>query len=215
MTWSRHRLRERRTGAAGWRSAEFVALDLETSGLDSGVDEILAYGFVVLREARLVASTATEGLVRPTRPVAAQSTKIHCLRTADVSAAPPLAAALDVMAAALQGRVMVAHASWVETGFLRRAFGALGLDFDPPVVDTASLARDLGWAPPVQEGEPSLEWLCRTRDLPLHTPHTALGDAMSTAGLFLAECALLEAGGSSPGLSLDRLLATSRRRSRR
>ena len=207
MTWLTRRPRQRQ----GWRTAEFVALDLETSGLDHHVDDVLAYGLVVLRSARLIGSTASEGLVLPTRPVAPASTKIHSLRTADLGTAPPLEAAVATIAAALEGRVLVAHASWVETGFLRRAFGAVGLGFDPPVVDTAALARALGWAPSGRRAEPSLEWLCVSHRLPLHTPHTALGDAMSTAGLFLAECAHLEADRTAPGLSLSRLLTTSRR----
>lgn len=205
------RREERRASATPWRAVEYVVIDLETTGLDPRRDEILSFGHVTVRDARVLGGTADEGFVRPRREIPAASIKIHAMRRDDLRAAPSLEHAVTALTAALHGRVLVAHASWIERAFLTRAFARYRCRLESPVVDTAALARALGWAPQHADREPSLEWLCASRDLPVHTPHQALGDAMSTAGLFLAQCAHLSAGaGPEPSLTLGDLLRLTR-----
>lgn len=59
--------------------------------------------------------------------------------------------------------------------------------------------------------EPSIEYLTGRLELPVHTPHHALGDALSTAQLFLVLAARL--GGET--LTARDLLALSRANTRR
>jgi DNA polymerase-3 subunit epsilon len=170
-----------------WRDAEYCVVDLEATGLDLQRDDIVSYGAVLVLGGRIVANSAVYGLVRPTRPVSEAATTVHALTAAELAGAPALAACADVLAGLLDGRVLVAHAAWVERAFLTRALRERDLRLDGPVVDTASLARELGLAPSGQDdAEPGLERLARSLGLPVHTPHHALGDAMTTAGLFLA-----------------------------
>jgi DNA polymerase-3 subunit epsilon len=60
------------------------------------------------------------------------------------------------------------------------------------VVDTAALAREAMVVPDRLEGEPALESLAETLGMPVHTPHHALGDALTTANVFLALTSRLE-----------------------
>lgn len=175
-----------------WREAELAVVDLELTGLDLKRDEIVSYGGVVVRSGRVVASTVVYGLVRPRIPVTAESIAIHALRPADLEDAPGLDACVEALADLLTGRVLVAHAAWVERAFIGRAFAESGLRLDGPVVDTAALARELGLAPRGAETEPSLEGLASGIGLPLHTTHHAAGDALTTAGLFLALASRLD-----------------------
>lgn len=188
--------------ALPWRDAELAVVDLELTGLDPRRDEIVSYGGVVVRGGRVVASSVLYGLVRPQRPVSAESIAVHALRPQDLQDAPGLGPCVDALAEFLTGRVLVAHAAWVERAFLGRAFAGFGITLDGPVIDTAALAREAGVAPAGAGTEPSLEGLAAGLGVPVHTTHHAAGDALTTAGLLLALIARLERRGPQTVRSL-------------
>lgn len=197
------------TGArASWRSARFAIVDLETTGLDPRRDEVLSFAMVPIERGRIVAGGTVTGLVRPANAPPASSIEIHGLRAADLAAAPPAPEALAPLAAALRGRVAVAHAAWVERDFLRPR---LGSSLPRRFVDTAVLWRALCIAR--GEGDPgwcSLSALAAALELPAHRPHVAEGDALTTAQAFLALATHLE----SRGRGSVRALTGARRRVR-
>jgi DNA polymerase-3 subunit epsilon len=85
------------------------------------------------------------------------------------------------------------------------------------VVATAALLRAarLAGADPAAErtGEPALEEVARRLGLPVHTPHHALGDAFTTAQVFLVAATRLErppAGRPRRPLTVRQLAALSR-----
>jgi DNA polymerase-3 subunit epsilon len=45
-----------------WREAEFCVVDLETTGLDLGRDDIVAYGAAILAQARIPCGRLAYGL---------------------------------------------------------------------------------------------------------------------------------------------------------
>ena len=107
---------------------------------------------------------------------------------------------------------MVAHAAWVENAFLKEHLERMNLDFSKSLIDTAGLARTCDVVEIDLDHEPSLEFLARTLNLPVYSPHHALGDALTTAVIFLAlaselERRRLEKGGSI--LTLRELLKIS------
>jgi DNA polymerase-3 subunit epsilon len=109
------------------------------------------------------------------------------MRAEDLAGAPPLTEVVPRIVDLLTGRVLVAHAAWVERAFLRRALPLVGARLDGPVVCTAALARELHVVRGGEDGgEPRLEGLAGALGLPVHTPHHALGDALTTANVFLA-----------------------------
>jgi DNA polymerase-3 subunit epsilon len=195
----------------GWRQAEFVVLDFETTGLDLRRDEIVSYGAVLVRAGRVAVDSRVYGLVRPTRTISRAAAAVHGLVAADLRQAPGLDEAAEVLADLLTDRVLVAHAAWIEFAFLRRALGSQGIRLDGPVVDTAALSRAVGLTAPGTESEPRLESLAAGLGLPVHTPHHALGDALTTAGVFLALATRLDRGQAQTVRSLQSL---SRRHAR-
>jgi DNA polymerase-3 subunit epsilon len=177
-----------------WREAEFCVVDLEATGLDLRRDDIVSYGAVIVRSGRIVARSCLYGLVKPTQPVSEGALTVHALTAGELVDAPPLSECADALAEMMCGRALVAHAAWVERAFLNRAFATRDLRLDGPIVDTAALARETGMAPSgSDESEPSLERLALSLGLPVHTPHHALGDALTTAGVLLALVTRLEA----------------------
>jgi DNA polymerase-3 subunit epsilon len=177
--------------ARPWREIEYVVVDLETTGLDLAQDSIASYGAVLIRDGRIVVSENTYGLVCPICEITAASIAVHTLRRADVADAPPLSEAVSILDALLRDRVLVAHAAWIEQAFLSRAFAAHGVKLRAPIIDTAALARAEGTVPTATRREPDLEWLTGKLGLPAVTPHHALGDAITTAQVFLALTARL------------------------
>ncbi|MFN3597962.1 MAG: 3'-5' exonuclease [Rubricoccaceae bacterium] len=183
---------------ADWRAAELLALDLETTGLDPARDAILAVGFVVVRGGAVALGTARRLLLRPEQAVA-QSAAVHGITDSAAARGLPLANALPVILEALAGRVLLGHHVPFDAGFLgaacRRLYGA-GL----PVlsVDTLALEARRHSARPLPEGALRLG-ACRARyGLPRAPAHDALGDALATAELFLAQAAHLARGERLP-----------------
>ena len=183
-------------GRTTWRRARFIVVDVETTGLDPRRDEIVSYAALPVEQGRVLAGAAVRSLVRPHTPPSPSSIEIHGLRAADLAAASPVAEALAPLAAAMKGRIPVAHAAWVERAFLRAPLRAVGSRMPRRVVDTALLWRllsvlrgdgDPGWC--------ALSTVAAELDLPAHRPHVAEGDALTTAQAFLALATHLETMG--------------------
>jgi DNA polymerase-3 subunit epsilon len=177
-----------------WREAEFCVLDLETTGLDLNRDDIVSFGAAFVGGGRIPCGRVVYREIRPGRPVSVESLTVHGLRAADLADAPPLDDVLDDLIELLSGRILVAHAAWVERAFLDRALRPRGLRTARSVVDTAALLRACRLAESDSGTEPNLEVAARRLNLPVYSPHHALGDAFTTAQLFLALATRLERG---------------------
>lgn len=196
-----------------WRYVDYCSLDLETTGLDLRRDSILSYGAVTVRDGRIRGSSAVYALARPECRVSPASTAVHTLREVDCASAPSDRETAKSLRAVLDGKVLVAHAAWIETSFLKRYLAKDGCRPGPLVLDTAALARAAGVAASSGNTEPSLEWLAAKMGLPVHTPHHALGDAMTTATVFVALVSALSR--TAPQLTAGELLRLSRQHSLR
>jgi DNA polymerase III subunit epsilon len=190
-----------------WPDAEYCVVDLETTGLDLRRDDIVSYGAVLIRGGRVLVGTASYGLVRPDRPVSPASIAVHGLRSSDLADAMSPDQAADHLLTLTTGRLLVAHAAWIETAFLSRAFRRRGRRLTSPVVDTLALARAAGHPVTATQRDPSLESLARRLNLPVHTPHHALGDALTTAQVLIVLASRL---GTGPPVTARALVRLSR-----
>lgn len=177
---------------------EFLAIDLETTGLDPAHDDILSIGVLTVRNLAVLPGTARYWLVRPRRPMDAQTAAIHGITDTEAARGRPLADVLAELLAELAGRVLLAHNTRVETGFLSRATQALyGAPLILPVVDTMSLEQRKAARRTYAQTDGGLR-LANLRDryhLPRYRPHHALVDAQACAEVFLAQVAEDGAGG--------------------
>ena len=190
-----------------WDAARYVVVDLETSGLGDK-DVILSFGAVHIDAGRVVGRSTVYGLVRPEpeAEVSPLSVTVHSIRPVDLRDAPSMPGALDPLLQAMTGRVLVAHAAWVERAFLTRALRGRGAGLDVPVIDTAALAwPHLGLVADPHRA-PGLEPLAQRMHLPVHAPHNALGDALATAQVFLV---LASHWAPAPGASVRDLVRAS------
>ncbi len=177
-----------------WRTDTFVVIDLETTGLDPRHDHIVSYGAVPVRAGRVKTSESVYGLVTVPCDVPASSIKFHGLRRQDLDGAPPLADCVATLDRLIGDHPVVAHCAWIERAFLRKAFRRSYLPFTSAMVDTAVLARHIIDVELDRDQSVSLEYAATALGLPVHSPHHALGDAVTTAGLFVALAGHLERG---------------------
>ncbi len=181
-------------GSTPWRLARYCAVDLELTGLDPRRDEIVSFGAVPVEDGRVRLGGAVSGAVRPERHIDEATVRVHGLRAEDLVTAPAAAEALEPLLALLGGAVAVAHFAEVERGFLRRALRRMGLRLRSPLIDTAVLgALWLSERDGVPPRRPPLGQLAEALGLPVHRPHEALGDALTTAQVFLALATHLDA----------------------
>ena len=177
---------------SSWRQMAYCAIDLETTGLELKTDEIISIGAVQIRDTRINSAENYYQEVRPEHMPSPSSILIHGIRAVDLESAPPIGQVFPEFAEQLKGRVVIAHAAWVESAFLEHHLEAVNLDITNRLIDTASLARVSGAVEVDLEHEPSLEHLARSLKLPAYSPHHALGDALTTAIVFLALATELE-----------------------
>jgi DNA polymerase-3 subunit epsilon len=190
-----------------WRGVEFLALDLETTGLDQRRDAVLSVGHVTLSGGRIELASATHCLVRIAGSIPEASAVIHQITDDQAAQGGDLETVLADLLGTLAGRVLIAHHARVETEFIgaacRRAYG-VGLVV--PVVDTQRLAqrwferRQIGY----KGSDLRLHALGERYNLPRYAAHNALYDALAAAELFLAQADSLGNGRSLP---LGRLLS--------
>jgi DNA polymerase III subunit epsilon len=175
--------------ATAWQHASFSVVDLETTGLNPASDEIISFATVTVADGRIRLDDARYELVRPNHMPDWDTIRIHGLREADLEEARPLDEMLDELVEALAGRVLVAHVAAVERGFLGAALSTVGEKLRNPIVDTAALdqeLRRLRGRPAASSDPVGLSEMARALGLPVHRPHEADGDALTTAQAFIA-----------------------------
>jgi DNA polymerase-3 subunit epsilon/ATP-dependent DNA helicase DinG len=154
----------------------YVALDLETTGLDAKRDAIIEIGAVRIQGDRILDRFVT--FINPHRAIPLRVQQITNIRSSDVADAPTLEVVIPELRAFVGNDVaaLVAHNAAFDMGFLQAA----GVDFHRPVLDTFELATIL--LPGLSSY--SLGELCRTLAITLTDAHRALDDAVATAQLF-------------------------------
>ncbi len=194
------------TADTPWREACYAVVDLELTGLDPRRDEIISFASVPVMEGRVVAREARALTIRPQQMPQPETIRIHGLRPVDLAEAPALAEVLDSILEALTGSVLVAHVAWVEREFLDAAFKDMGVRVSEPVLDTAVLAHHVLSRPGDFVPERvALSVAARKLGMPVHRPHVAEGDALTTAQLFLALASHLQRSAPQTVGSLARL----------
>ena len=155
---------------------EYVALDLETTGLDPTHDRVIEVGAVAFTPEQVLGRL--EQLVDPGRSVPEAVLRLTRIDPAQLRGAGPAAPVLAALADLLRGREPVGHGASLDIDFLVAA----GLWPDgTEILDTLHLARIL------LPGSPShsLPALALELGLEQPRPHRALDDADATRQLLL------------------------------
>lgn len=191
-----------------YRELTYLAIDMETTGLDPKQDHILSMGTVEIRRNVIDLSTAQHVIVSSRQPLPEKSVALHRLTDDVVARGEPIAQVLTNFLNGLAGKILLAHHAAIEVGFLCHACQRIfGNTLVVPVVDTLLLAQQQISRRNVivSAGALRLAALREHYHLPRYTAHNALSDAIAAAELFLAQAA--ERCGNQAHLPLRSLLA--------
>jgi DNA polymerase III epsilon subunit-like protein len=153
----------------------FVAIDLETTGLNVRRDAVVSLAAVPFERGR--ARDAFVALVNPGCPIPRQSTAIHGIDDEAVASAPPIADVLPLFDAVCASRVVVGHDVAFDLAILARVRSAA---IARPAFDTRRLVRALGF------NDTRLEGVARHLKVSIDGRHTAEGDARMAGEVLLA-----------------------------
>jgi len=163
------------------RTAEFLAVDVETNGCAGDECELTEVGAVLVGGGEL--HDRFESLVAVHRPLSRGIERLTGITQSTVSVAEPPEVVLPRLAERLRGRVLVAHSAAFDRRVLRAAFARAGLAWpDPPALCTVALARR--FAPLVRQRR--LPALADALGIEVSGHHRALPDAEACAQIFCA-----------------------------
>jgi DNA polymerase-3 subunit epsilon len=170
-----------------------LALDLEMTGLDPLVDQIISIGIVPVIDGKIVLAQAQHKLLKIEGSVG-QSAVIHGVLDNHLEQALSIEEAMQWLLAQATGKIIVAHHSPLDLSFIQQA---LNKCFNEKsrlfAIDTLQIEhkRLLRKQQMIKHGELRLG-ACRARySLPVYNAHNALIDALACAELLLAQIAAI------------------------
>jgi len=176
----------RATRDVGIREALFSVIDLETTGLDSKKDEIIALAIIPMKGLEVDIGGAYYSLIRP-KSLNVESIAVHGLGPESFKkGARELEEVAKEALPLLSNRILVGHSVNFDYKFLERSFSSIGVELKSERVDIALLElviRKLtGKA--VNFNELSLESLAKNYGIKIAYRHNALADAFFAAYVF-------------------------------
>jgi len=172
---------------------EWVALDCETTGLDTKSDDIIAIGAVRICGNRVMTSERLELLVRPDKQrISADSVRVHRLREQDVAHGVSADEAMVQLMRFIGSRPLVGYYLEFDVAMINRVlFPILGMGLPQEKIEVSGLYYDYKYQqlPSSARDHPAIDLrfdtLMRDLDLPLWPAHDALNDAVMAALAFV------------------------------
>ena len=151
--------------------AEFIAFDVETTGLSAAADRLTEIGAVRFTGGKVLETFST--FVDPGMHIPANITELTGIKDSDVAGAPGEAEAMRAFLDFCGGRPIIAHNAAFDTGFMAAACERHGIEFSPVVIDTLILAQRL--LPELRRHK--LDIVSKHLGLPEFNHHRAFDDA--------------------------------------
>lgn len=158
---------------------DIVVFDIETTGLSYVNDRIIEIGAVKISNRKIVDKFLT--FVNPEMHIPEESTNISGINDSMVRGAPKIETAIKDFYDFCGQSIISAHNAEFDMAFVKKALRDLGIEFEPPVLDTLSLSRliltDIKTHP--------LNLVCKRLGVNLSNHHRADADATATANVLL------------------------------
>ena len=158
---------------------EYVAFDLETTGLSSLHDTIIEIGAAIMKGNEVLSTFQT--FVDPHRPLQPKIVDLTGINDQMLAGQPDISDALPKFLEYVGNRPLCAHNADFDIGFVTAACEKLGLPFQPTYVDTLILAQNLM----PELGKYKLNIVADALSLPDFNHHRASDDAITCGYLLM------------------------------
>lgn len=166
-------------------------------------DEIISIGAVRVVNGRILTGETFARLINPKRPIPKESTRFHGITDSMVESSPPVEIVLPQFKTFVADSVLVAFNAAFDLKFLKLKEDVSGVRFDNVPLDVLLIAAFL--FPDLEDV--SLDALAARLGVEISGRHSALGDAIGTAAVFVRLLERLEARGID---TLEALLEASK-----
>ena len=158
---------------------EYVAFDLETTGLSSLHDTIIEIGAAIMKGNEVLSTFQT--FVDPHRPLQPKIVDLTGINDQMLAGQPDISEAMPKFLEYVGSRPLCAHNADFDIGFVTVACEKLGLPFHPTYVDTLILAQNLM----PELGKYKLNIVADALSLPDFNHHRASDDAITCGYLLM------------------------------
>ena len=167
-------------------SEGFVAVDVETTGLDSSADSLIEIGavrFIRNSDDRFVVGETFHTFVSPGKPIPATTVELTGITDTDVADAPAPYDAVSLLSDFIGTRPVCGHNVLFDLAFLRQAGFDIDIEkheryrvkFNPVAIDTLAIARHMY----PQIAEKKLSSVATFFGVTIDRAHRAVSDAMA------------------------------------
>lgn len=157
----------------------YVAVDLETTGLNPKIDKIVEIGAVKVVDGQVAGELHT--LVQPRRLLDERIVTLTGIDDRMLLEAPGIEDVIGNVVEFSDGFPLLGHRIMFDYSFLKRAAVNAGLNFEKEGIDTLVLSRKFMPA----EEKKNLGAACRYFQVETGQAHRALADAQAASGLYL------------------------------
>nr|WP_163500795.1 3'-5' exonuclease [Halomonas socia] len=179
-------------GEYGWlfhpyTGNEMVAIDCETTGLDTRSAELVSIAAVKVRDGRVLTSESLDLRLQRPASLNGDSIRIHGLRGIDLAGGDCVEEALDKLLDFIGNRPLMGWCLDFDITILNRHLRPrFGFDLPNALIEVSQrYVRDLRRAHPEIEPNLRFEAVAKALDVPVIGRHTALGDAVTAALMYL------------------------------
>lgn len=157
---------------------DYVAFDLETSGLNCETDEIIEIGALKVKEGKV--AERFNQFIRPKVPVTPQITAITGITNEMLEKAQPVEKVIPEFILFCRDEIMLGHNVMFDYKFTKVYAKRYGLPFEKKGIDTLKIARKV--LPDLESK--SLGALCEHYEIVNQAAHRAYHDALATAKIY-------------------------------
>ena len=184
---------------------EFVAFDIETTGLNAQTDRMTEIGAILFSGSEIKKTFNT--FVDPQRHIPPDITNLTGIRDSDVQGAPLEKEAMQMFMEFVGDRPIIAHNAHFDVGFMTAASIRQGLRFQPVFLDTLALSQAL--CPELKRFK--LDIVSNHLGLPQFNHHRASDDAMVVARMMGKFLPMLRQQGAKTVDDIESVYHTLRR----
>jgi DNA polymerase-3 subunit epsilon len=189
-------------------NSKFCAIDIETTGLDTKKDEIIAFASVPIVNLKILVHSSFYTMIKPEN-YKISSMKYHGISEDNLKTAPTLAQLAGTMEQAMDGILIGYSVEW-DYAFLKRKLRSVGVKLKRDVVDIAIVEKWLAEKRRTENVDLRFEAMLKGYGLQQYYRHHAAADAFFAAQLFQIQMRKLLSLGIESAEKVIRLAKSSK-----